>query len=647
MFSRPFEKGYLFSANSKVRSSVLLVLDDSFSMLNRETNGSDFDAAKQKLIETLNIFDENDEIYFSTVSNINSPNKSFIYTGINALKDSIKNIKVSDVSRNANTVIYFSNKILESSSNPNKEIFLFTDGQKSFINDNSPSQTDIKLAENTKLNIILSGSRKGNNLSIDTVNVVTKIFENNKPVKIKCTVTNHNVFNVANKSVIFTSSPKPYRDEKVIDIPANSSVEAEFSVVPSASGFISGSVELQQNEISDDEIPNDNKQYFTFYAPPKVKVLMVSESQTDLSYLKLALSASEEMMKDSTGSKAVFYDIDQVTGSDLNKKELTNYNCVIVVNKTSFTNDEANKINDYIINGGGVIIFPGANTQLENYNNTLLKIIDVPNINSKFSASENNSSYKFENIDLSHPVFEGIFNQKSDAKENILKDSPEIKSGFDLQTGKNSEPIITLNSNKNFLVEYSRGKGKLLLFAVSPDLNGSNYPAKSIFSPITVRSILYLSPVNTIKPATSGKDYFLDISGFGKPADTASISVSLQNNNLPVGNIKPDDKNTLFNLKGFINYNSVYRLSQKSETIFEFPSNFEKSESLLDKYNSKEITLLMKEKLLTDVNVIPPESTLTASILALRTGKEMWQYFLLFALLFLLIEYFIARTIKT
>jgi hypothetical protein len=646
MFSRPFEKGYLFSANSKIRSSVLLVLDDSFSMLSRETGGSDFDAAKGKLTETLNLFDENDEIYFSTVSNINSQNKSFIFTDINTLRDSIKNTKVSDVTRNINTVIYFSNKILESSSNPNKEIFLFTDGQKSFLSGNAPITTDVKLAENTKLNIILSGSRKGNNLSIDTVDVVTKIFEKNKPVKIKCTVTNHNVFNVANKSVIFTSSPKPYRDEKVIDIPANSSVEVEFSVVPGASGFISGNVELQQKEISDDEIPNDNKQFFTFYAPPKVKVLMASESSTDLSYLKLALSASEEMMKDSTGSKAVFYDIDQITGSDLIRKELTNYNCIIVVNKASFTSDEANKINDYINNGGGVIIYPGVNTQLENYNNTFLRIIDVPNINSKFSATESNPSYKFENIDLSHPIFDGIFTQKLDAKESILKDSPEIKSGFDLQAGKNSEPIITLNANKNFLVEYSRGKGKLLLFAVPPDLNGSNYPAKSIFSPITVRSILYLSPVNTIKPAISGKDYFLDFSGFGK-LDTSSISVSLQSNNSPIGNLKLDDKNSLVNLKGFLNSNSNYKLTQKSETVFEFPSNFEKSESLLDKYTSIEITSLLKEKLQANVNVISPENTLSASILALRTGKEMWQYFLLFALLFLLIEYFIARTIKT
>jgi len=645
-FSRPFEKGYLFSGNSKVRSSVLMILDDSFSMLNREAQNSDFEIAKSKQLETLNIFDENDEIYFSTVSDLGKPSKTFIYTNIDALKDTIKNTKVSDITRDVNSAIYFANRILESSSNPNKEIFLYTDGQKSFINSNPAASTSIKMPELTKLNVILSGYRKGANLSIDTVNIVSKIFEKNKAVKIKCTVSNHNVFNVSNKSVVITSEPKKYRDEKVIDIPANSSVEVEFSIVPGASGFINGSVELAEKEISDDEIPNDNKQYFAFYVPEKIKALMVSESASDLAYLKLALASSEEMMKDSSGTKAVFYDIDQVTGSDLSKKDLSVFNCVIIVNKTSFTPDEAAKLKEYVYNGGGAVIYPGANTNIDNYNNVLLKELDVPYINSRFTAGENIQSFRFDNVDVSHPIFDGMFTQKTNAKDNILKDSPEIKSGFDLLTGNNSEPIITLSGNKNFLVEYSRGKGKALLFAVPPDMSASNYPAKTIFSPVTVRSILYISPVNPIKPAITGKDYFLDFSGFGK-LDTSTINISSAPGDKPDGQIKLNEKNDLVNLKYFLNSNSTYRLTQKSAALFELPANFDKNESLLDKYTAKEISGILKTQLGSDVNIITPESTLTASILELRTGKEMWQWALVLALLFLLAEFFIARSIKS
>ncbi len=645
-FSRPFEKGYLFSGNSKVRNSVLMILDDSFSMLNREAQNSDFEIAKNKLIETLKIFDENDEIYFSTVSDISRPNRTFIFTDISALKDTIRNAKISDVTRDVYSTIYFANRILESSSNPDKEIFLFTDGQKSFINNNSTVVSPVKIPELTRLNIILSGYRKGANLSIDTVNVVSKIFEKNKAVKIKCTVSNHNTFNVSNKSVIINAGPKKFNDEKVIDIPANSSVDVEFSFIPGASGFVNGSVELAEKEIADDEIPNDNRQYFAFYVPGKIKTLMACGSESDLAYIKLALASSEEMMKDSSGSKPDFYDIDQLIGGDLSKKDLSAYNCVILVNKASFTAEEALKLKEYLYNGGGIVIYPGPNSNIDDYNNALFKELDMPYINSRLTPAENNGTYKFDDVDISHPIFDGIFTQKTGAKENILKDSPEIKSGFDILTGAASEPIITLSGNKNFLVEYSRGKGKALLFAVPPDMSASNYPSKSIFSPVTVRSILYISPVNPIKPAITGKDYFLDFSGFGK-LDTAAVNISSLPGDKPVGQIKLSDKNDLVNLKYFLNSNSNYKLSRKSNVLFELPSNFNKNESLLDKFTAKEITGIVKSQLEHDVNVVSPESALTASILELRTGKDMWQWALVIALLFLAAEFFIARSIKS
>src|SRR5205814_2573550 len=124
-----------------------------------------------------------------------------------------------------------------------------------------------------------------------------------------------------------------------------------------------------------------------------------------------------------------------------------------------------------------------------------------------------------------HPVFEGIFKQPA-IQNNISKESPDIKYGLNLTTDKNSISLITLNNEKNFLVEYSRGKGKVLLFAVSPDMKNSDFPAKSIFSPITVRSILYLSNTNTIKTAITGKDYFLGLSSINIPANADTVNLN-------------------------------------------------------------------------------------------------------------------------
>lgn len=639
-FSRPFEKGYLFSSGHRAQSSVLLVLDDSFSMLSREIQRSNFDAAKNRLTELIALFDENDEVFFTTVSEINTPGRNFLAKDLGSLADSIKNLKVSDVSRDLNSVIYYSSRILSSASYPHKEIFLFTDGQKSFVEGGTNTETPV-LPENTKLNIILSGTRRGSNLSVDSAVIATQIFEKNKPVRIKCSVTNHNTFNVVNKSVVLSLGPKAIRDEKSIDIPANSTLSVEFNVLIGATGFISGSIELLQKEIADDEIPNDNKQFISFFIPKQINILMVSDSPNDLNYLKLALSSSEELMKDSSGSKTKYYSVKQAGIGDISIEDLSKYNCVVIVNAGDISADASAKLASYINSGGGVLLFPGSKTTAGSYSGTLFRELDVPSFTGKLTPSQ---PLKFEDIDLSHPVFDGIFSSKEGVRDNILKNSPSVTSAIDLPAGKNSRALITLTGGKNFVVEHSQGKGKLLIYAVSPDLNGSDFAMKSLFSPLVIRSILYMSPETQLKPATTGKDYYFEIAGKDSK-DTLKPIVLLPGGKqvtLIVGK-----ENSMYNLKYQLSQNGIYRIDLPNEPAKFFASNFDRRESLTDKFNSKELASIIKSKNRLEANIINPESNVTAAISVIRNGREIWQYLLVIALLMLAAEFFIARSIKT
>ncbi len=644
VFAHPFQKGYL-GAGQKARSSVLLILDDSFSMQTKDAKGNDFENAKNKLTDVINVLDINDEVYFTPVSKIDRADR-ILYKDFNELKDTVNKTKISDITKSLPEVLYFANKILESASHEYKEVFFFTDGQKTFVENSVNLSSELKTDERTKLNIILSGSRNANNISVDTINVVTKIFQKNKNVKLKCTVNNHNNFNVLNKSIILNyEGLKPVRIEKVIDIPANSSVDAEFDFSPDKSGYGSGNIELLQTEISDDEISADNKRYFCFYIPSQINLLEASSSSSDLSFINTALSASEELMKDSTGVHTKFFDIKQVSENELSRQELKNYNCVLLCNKTSFTNDEAEKLTEYIENGGGLIIYPGANTSVQNYNDALLKKMNLPYINSSFG--DNSQTFKFARIDYEHPVFEGIF--KEIPTQNVLaKESPEIKSGLNLIADKNSIPLITLNNEKNFLTEYSFGKGRILFFAVSPDMKNSDYPSKNLFSPITVRSILYLSNTNSVKEAVTGKDYFLDLSSSKiQPGDSVYIFSSLfPNDKNNIGNSISNGA-SLINLKRYNNFTSVYSVASGNNLLYKFPSNFDKKESITEKSDVKTLEKILKESYKIDANIIEPKNTLTSSILKLRTGSEIWQYFLIFALLFLVIEFLLARSVMS
>jgi hypothetical protein len=293
MAAKPFDKGFLGSPGDKVKSSVLLILDDSFSMQARDKNGNDLDNAKKKIAETLDALGDDDEIFFTTVSAINRSSSSIPVKDLNKLKDTLSQMKTSEISRDLNEVMYFAENILNSASHTHKEIYLFTDGQRSFVTNEIIAGSRFKDNENVHMNFILTGTRDANNISIDTLNTVSKIFERSRPVKIKALINNHNNFNAANKSVILTIGS--YKEEKVIDVPANSITEAEFIVKPENTGFTSGSIELVQSDISDDEISGDNRQYFSFFVPKEVNVLIASGSPLDAEYIKLVLRSSQEI----------------------------------------------------------------------------------------------------------------------------------------------------------------------------------------------------------------------------------------------------------------------------------------------------------------------------------------------------------------
>lgn len=635
MFSRPFDTGFLGSPGSKARSTVLLIIDDSFSMQSRTSSGSELDAAKRKLTETIDILGSDDEIYFATVSSIGDAGRDFHVKDKNRLRDSASNIKASDITRDLNEVMYYANDILRSSSSGHKEIYLFTDGQKSFVENNSPIAGNIKPEQNTRLNIVLTGSRTANNLSIDTVNLVTKIFEKDRPVKLKASVTNHNNYNVTNKSI--TASSGSLKDEKVIDIPANSTVDVEFQIKPGAAGFTGGTIELLQSEIADDELSGDNRQYFTFYVPQKVSVLMASGTPSESEYLKLALSSSEEIFKADNPNNPVYFEISDISNSDFSSLDLKKYNCIVLSGKSSFSPGETTKLAEYIDNGGGVLVYPGASSTPESYNNSLMKALNLPYIIGQFTET---SPAGFDKIDYAHPVFEGIFKKVSG--ETPGPESPAINSGFDLAGGMNSIAVVTMTNGKNFMVEYSKGRGRLMMFAVSPDFRNSDFPAKNLFSPITVRSVLYMSNINGIRPGTAGKDYFADVN---VPQNGDSLKLTSSLKDAPIKTIPVGENTQVVNLNTLIESSSVYSLTSAGIELTRFPVNFERVESSTTRLTPKETREYIKNTFGIEPEVIEPQETVSAAIIDIRTGRDLWQYFLVAALIFLLIEYLLARSI--
>lgn len=646
-FSRPFQKGYLPATGETPGSTVLFVLDNSFSMEVKSDSGSVFDEAKKKLIQAINLMSDNDEIHFVTTSNMGREDVVTYFENKDVLIDSIKTSRVSPITCDLDFIMYYSDRILSSSSNPFREIFFFSDAQKSTIGTFRGTPSELQKNENTKYNIVVCGKNEGKNISIDTVDIKTRIFQKNKMIKLKCTLTNHNNFNAANKTVSLNiEGDTKARDEKVIDIPANSSVEVEFSFVPGKTGFGGGYIELSLSGSGlqpEDEMISDNRRYFFFRIPEKVRILSAVNSDKDIAFVKLALSTSEELSKDSSGQTTTYFDLKQVNENDLARElsQPNQFDCIIISNKRNFSSQETEKLYEFVQNGGGLMIYPGDNSDVNNYNSVFFKKFELTGMNGMFGNRNGTELSKFMNVDLDHPVFDGIFKSGSNSLTGILNESPSVKFGYQLFGGINHIPLIRLNNEQNFLVEYSSGKGKIMFWSIAPTMEYSDFPSKNIFSPITVRSMLYLSNINLAPEGVAGKDYFFDLEKYNT---NSSDSVELKDNS----NIKNTkyisvQKNEVLNLKNYLTDISNYSITKSSKTIYEFPCNFDKSESNPAKMTESELRDLFANRFKLQPNIIMPEREFLQAVTSIRTGRELWKYFLILALVFLCAEFVISK----
>jgi len=110
----------------------------------KSDSGSTFDEAKKKLLQTLSVLNDKDEMYFTTASKIGKPGEKIFFDNKDALADSVNHTKISDVTHDLDYIMYYSNQILSVSPNTFKEIFFFTDGQKSTFLNQSNTFSELK-----------------------------------------------------------------------------------------------------------------------------------------------------------------------------------------------------------------------------------------------------------------------------------------------------------------------------------------------------------------------------------------------------------------------------------------------------------------------------------------------------------------------
>jgi hypothetical protein len=651
-FARPAMRGSLPSAfGSGAGSTIAIVLDDSYSMSAADESGERFSRARQAALNILSLLKEGDAAYFLKLSDLPRITVEPATHDFGLLADIISKSKPSYVTRTQRDGLAAAVRLMEASQEVNREIYLVSDFQKTSLGTNAPisgpgrgtapadsSRIPATLAASdapdprVRLFLVGIGMKEIDNSSVDSVEVLSRIFEKNKPVEVSAVIRNYGRTALRDAVVsVFDGDTRVAQSNLTVE--PGSSRPITLSFVPRRSGLFSGRVVLEP-----DELDVDNTRYFSFAIPARVRVLVAGAGPEDTRFLLPALKAGTVPGQES------MLEIVTARGKGPGAANLRDFDVLVLAGVPAFDQAEAGRIREFVTGGGGLVIFPGPESDATNYNTRLLGPMNLPVIRGTTGGGDAETGLYFREIDFDHPLFSTIFEKKA-APGDSRKLSPSILRTLDLRGTPQSRSIISLSNGNGFLIEQPVGAGRVAIFSAAPLLSWSDFPMKGLFAPLLYRTVVYLA-TGSERPAQFTVGGELNLTLRRTPAASTRPQYSLR---LPDGvdeivTPSPSPTGVLFR------YSSPalpgqYELRSGPAAVALCPVNLLPAEADLRPATDDDVDSLLSRLRFTpdQARRLTAGGELPARIIEARIGTELWKYCLLLVLLLAMVEMFFNR----
>jgi len=610
-FSKPaLRPSGLFSSGA--RTSAVIIIDNSFSMSPVDDGGSLFNKAKQAALNLLDSFNPGDEIRIILTcgpeSETGTASSDFM-----KVKKTIEDSKISTISTPLMKSVIEGGRFLSESSNVNRELFIISDFQKSALTSESLNNLLNEKTFNkfTRIYLLEPEGKQSANLSVTGLSADNVIFEPGKNVSFKGTVSNFSPTSVENSTASLFINGKRCAQQG-ITLKSGETKEIRFETELKDSGLLNISVELEE-----DAVEYDNIRYLSLFVPGRINICILSDVPEDMFYVKTVLETAGENLISLTEKKT-----GQINGTDLSK-----YNLLIICGCEGM--QDFTPINNYLSDGGNIILFPEKKTTAVGYNR-LCNALGLPGAESLVASLPRESAQVFGKIDFSHPLTSGIFEKGADLRPS----SPLVYTYLKLKPGTGSQ-IISLAGGIPFLTENRSGKGKVLQFAALPVPEFTDFPAKAFFAPLIQRCAGYLSVRFT--------DEIAHICGEPIQINSASgegIKAELPDGSSVILN-KPVSGALLLNKTAMP---GLYKFYEGGKLIDFSSLNFDAKEAAFESIHAEGFKDLLKDKKIeSPAAQLNMKNNIKQELEAARFGTELWKHFLILALLFASAEMILSR----
>ncbi len=468
-------------------------------------------------------------------------------------------------------------------------IILISDFQE-----NTSDLTDVSLDNLSTYYFVQMQPVQKENISIDSVWIND---ENPQNIKVNVLVKSHEM-EVKNLSISLFVNDDLF-GKSTISMEKNKSELIDF-IIPATDEF-SARITLNDNRLK-----FDNTLYFNTIKKEKIPVLAIGENNKFLS----KIYNDKEFIFISTSLKSLDYSLFSKQKLIV-LNELPSYSTALIQSLKNFK--------------GNMVIIPSLDCDLQSYNE-LLNSLQI----GKMEQAVTSKKY-VNKINYSHPFFKNVFEKKTDNYQYPLVD--QYYSGHFFR----STSLLKLSDDQDFLAEIDMKDQKIYWF--SAPLNGTN--SNFINSPLVVPVFYNFSLQNSTQKKlyyNIGKKNIIQFKNNQKGDAVFHLVqkdfdfIPLQSRSMDFVNIITEEKP----LKA-----GIYTVTNSSKKFINISFNYDRKEGDLTYY---QVNKYLENR--QNVHFYKSVKNVITQINDQDKNRNLWQLFIIFALVFLGVEIILQKFLK-
>ncbi|MHA7944376.1 BatA domain-containing protein [Formosa sp. 3Alg 14/1] len=509
-------------------------------------------------------------------------NAVFKNTSIKALKKELLQLPYASNPLSYKAALLKSKSLFNATSTQHKQLIFISDFQQ--MKEPFTAEAD----STTQVNLVRLKPANTNNIALDSV-----FISKNSPSQTELTLTLKNFgVPVENLSIAL------HNNDKLIAKSAVSFTEqAKVQFTVPSKDIINGTFSIE-----DTGLQFDNTLYFNINTPSKVSVLSISEG--DDQYLSKIYSEDE-------------FKFTSVSANQLDYNLIENQNTIVLNELKDIPANLINSLKSFTDQGGNLIIIPSEQSNINAYNTLLI------NYNTKFESLIK-SEKRITTINYAHPIY------KSDVFEKQVKNFqyPKVNQYFNLSQNTGSI-ALSFEDSKPFLSQFSN----VFLFTSPINTEASNFKSWALIVPsfykMAMSSLQHPKLYYTIGTQNS-----------------FDVDVSLHQDDII--SIKNEQEQFIPRQHYFNNKVSVITKERpESAGIFNIENKLNTIKNISFNYNRNESNLVYQElSTLKNVTISDSIPSLFDTLKSNTKINELWKWFTIFALAFLIIEMLILKFFK-